>query len=205
MNYTRKDFESDLKNPDMPHIKDPERFVAFYEELGRGEIQRNQQVVPKRLKFIEPFGTILELGCHVGFNLVHFAKLGHFVTGVDISSTLLEEAQRRKDALPEEIGNRITLIHSDILDLGDLGKFDTIVLTEVLEHVIEPFSILKKAVEYMSRTSKIYVSAPNQQIGNFSHVRGIKRRWMSEAGERLGVSFKFVAHDRETRAIGMLL
>jgi len=204
MKYTQEDFFSDLKNPELLHIKSKERFIAFYEELGKLPVQKKQEMKP-RSDFIEPVGDILELGCHVGFHLMHFAKLGHNATGVDISSTLLAEAQIRKNRLPKDIREQVTLIHSDILDLGDIGKFDTIILTAVLEHVIEPFSILEKSIQYMKPASKIYVSAPIHQIGNFSHVRGVPPKWVKKAGNELGINFTFIPNGIMTQAIGTLV
>ena len=205
MKDARKNYLSDLRNPKMLHIKDHERFVSFYEELGKDEGQKNQQIVPSSIRKIEPVGTILELGCHVGFNLIYFAERGFTVTGVDISSTLLTEAQRRLDKLDLEIAERVTLIHSDILDLKDMGKYDTILLTEVLEHVINPVEILLAAKQYMKPTSKIYVFAPARRVGTYSHVRGILAKWIRKVGHEMGLDFKILVRGPNMKAIGTLI
>lgn len=205
MKYTRANYKRDLRNPEMPHIKDYEHYVAFYEELGKGLEQKYQQFRWNQMQFIEPVGDILELGCHSGFNLVHYASLGYKITGVDISSTLLNNAKERIQLYKPEIGRRIKLIHSDILNLNDLGKYDTIILTEVLEHVINPTAILKKTVEYMKPTSKLYVSAPRMRIGNYSHVRGISPEWLIQEGKKIGIYFLLVSAKMNTKAIGTLI
>ena len=204
MEYTDNDYFHDLKSPEMLHIKDKQRFVSFYEKLGTEEIQKRQQVSEMRLDILEKVkGTVIELGCHVGFQSIYLAERGHFVVGVDISSTLLEEAINRKNSLPKDVYERLTFIHSDIMSLPP-AKFDTILLTEVLEHVIEPFEILEKAIGFMHKDSILLVSAPNKRVGTYSHVRGITEQWLEESGERLGVNFKFFSTKRETKAIGMI-
>lgn len=206
MKYARRHFKRDLTNPEMLHIKSKERFIAFYEHLGKTTNALNQQMTKHRMKFIKPKGKILELGCHVGFNAIYYATLLHEVTGVDISSTLLMEAERRKSELPEEIANKLTFINSDILDLDvdKLGKFDTLILTETLEHVIDPVAILEKSKQFMHNFSTLYVSAPKKRVGNFSHVRGIPEDWLMDTGNKIGIDFKVVPHKKLTLGVGML-
>ncbi len=135
--YDKKHYLEDLKNPEMLHIKDKERFRNFYEEQGKEQIQKNQQVVPKRIKFINPKGKMIELGCHCGFNTIHYAKLGFEITGVDISSTYIEEANKRLSECDEKVRNKCKFIRSDIEDLDENyikkeGLFDCVILTEIL-------------------------------------------------------------------------
>lgn len=191
MNYTFADFKKDQMDPTMPHIKDYDRYIAFYEQLGKDEEQMRQGPNARRVNFVEPVGTILEVGCHVGYNVIHFAKLGFYVTGVDISSSLIEEAERRVYFLPEEVQDRITLVCSDILYLDAMERFDTVLLMEVLEHVIDPFGVLKKCVQFMTADAKIYITAPAERIGNYAHVRGVTEEWLREAGQELGLDFEF--------------
>ena len=75
--YNKIHYLEDLKSPEMKHIKDKERFKNFYNELGKDPIQLKQQVVPRRIHFINPRGKIIELGCHCGFNSIKYAKEGH--------------------------------------------------------------------------------------------------------------------------------
>ena len=167
----------------MKHIKNKERFKNFYDELGKEAIQKRQQVVPKRIKFIEPRGRIIELGCHCGFNSIYYAKQGFSTIGVDISDTLIEEANRRLSECNFEVKSRCKFICADIEDLGQEfinkeGKFETILLTEVLEHCIDPDKLIEKAVSLLSEDGKIYISAPVMRVGTYSHVRGIKEKYL---------------------------
>lgn len=209
MNYSREDYLSDCRNPDMPHIKDYGRYCAFYEELGNDPVQKKQQVVPHRIDFIEPRGSVIELGCHVGFNSILWAQQGLSCIGVDFSSTLIEEANRRRDEQSKDTKDRLRFICADILDLSteELGLFDTVVLTEVLEHVPDPLPILEKAVEFMHGQSKLYVSAPDRRVGTYAHVRGISEQYLIDTANELSLDIQIVPDKskntkyRDTRAI----
>lgn len=217
MEYTKKDYEKDMHSPEMLHIQDPERYAAFYEERGKHMEQYRVRPNGRVIKFVQPVGeTILDLGCNVGRYAIHYAKEGFEVVGVDISSTVLKEAERKTAKLPKKVADRIKYIHSDIMDLKDLGTFDTIILTEILEHVIDPLAVLKKcATEFMKPTSRIFITTPAERIGIYEHVRGVPQDWLREAGEKVELKFKFSdyiyypkIHNKQktvkTRAIGRL-
>ena len=110
MIYTEEDYYDDLHSGKMLHLKSKERFLAFYERLGMDDIQKQQQVVNSRLDVLEKVkGTVIELGCHVGFQSIYLAELGHKVTGVDISSSLIHEEKIKKNKLPGEILNKLII------------------------------------------------------------------------------------------------
>jgi 2-polyprenyl-3-methyl-5-hydroxy-6-metoxy-1,4-benzoquinol methylase len=199
MRYTDKDFKHDLNSPEMLHIKDPERYRAFYEMIGKNQVQGKTRlrngIAPFARRLVEPKGTILELGCSAGYNIIHYATLGHPGVGVELSKSLFTEAVRRRERLEPEVAELVWFIHSDILDLegpDELGLYDTIIMTEVLEHVIDPQAVLQKAAMYMKPTSKLFISAPLERIGNYSHVRGITPIWLMQVGDAVGLEFTFL-------------
>lgn len=186
--YDIEEFQRDLTDSSMPHTKDKKRFKDFYNELGKDPIQDGQtyEAIERRMRFIEPKGKILELGCHCGFDLIHWARQGFECVGVDCSDSLIEMGKKKVSRESPEIQNRITFVNSFIEDFIPKEKYETIVLTETLEHVIDPVSILKKAEECLSEDGRIFVSVPEVRCGNFSHVRGINKKelaiFLSETG-----------------------
>ncbi len=187
MTYTKEDFEKDLVNKEMPHTKSRERFESFYNELGKLAVQRNQSYQKHRMDFLKAKGEVLELGCHTGFNLIHYAQQGLKCTGVDISQPLLDVAQERINFLPKEVQERITLIRSWIEDLVVDKQYDTILLTELLEHVIDPFAVLKKAKEFLKPNGIIYITSPSTHWGNNSHIRGVSREYLEALLDEAGL------------------
>lgn len=192
MKYTIEDYRKDLRNPEMEHIKSRERFEAFYTMLGSEPVQKKQNVVMNRFSFIEPKGNIIELGCHVGFNLIHLANQGFNVTGVDVSQTLLDEATDRVSKLPKDVADRITLKKSFIEDLDEGTKYDTIILTETLEHCIDPKPVVEKAHNLLADDGSIFISAPSTRTGTYSHVRGISKDYLRRLLAKCGLKEEYI-------------
>lgn len=100
--------------------------------------------------------TVLDVGCGEG-DLAHALKeRGYVVTGVDVSSRALEEADSvlhdsvcfdvESAEWPKEMMER---------------KFDLIVASEVLEHLFDPAAFLRKATDILSPNGKIIITIPN--------------------------------------------
>jgi len=189
MEYTRKDYLADLKSDSVRHTESVEHFQAFYDELGRDPVQHVQKFKARKMSFVVPKGRILELGCHWGFNCFHYAEAGFSVVGVDISETLIALANEKLSAHLRKSDLDLCFINSWIenLDVNELGKFDTIILTDTLEHVIDPLPVLQKAKDLLADDGKIYISCPVANTGTNSHVRGITQDQMRELFNKVGL------------------
>jgi 2-polyprenyl-3-methyl-5-hydroxy-6-metoxy-1,4-benzoquinol methylase len=185
--YTKDDFMDDLFSNKIQHTKSLDRFSGFYHELGKLKVQHEQKYQAYRTDWIKPKGEVIELGCHVGFNVIKWARDGFNVTGVDISKSLLDQAKDRVRRQPREVRCRIKWIKSFIESLPVDKKYDTIVVTETLEHVINPLTILEKARDLLAKNGKIYVTSPNVKTGNNSHVRGVSSYYMRELAHKSGL------------------
>lgn len=64
-------------------------------------------------------GKLLDLGCGAGRHAIEFVKNGICVTGIDISSTMIEKAKQR--ALAEEV--EIEFIEANLLELDQLPVY----------------------------------------------------------------------------------
>ena len=194
MSYSKRDFEQDLADPEMPHIRSREHFEAFYDQLALGEA-RKVTYPAHRMDWISltKGGWVIELGCHVGYDLVHWLYQDPELTawGVDVSQNMLAEADRR--LMQSHPGKRWVLLHSFIEDLevpSNAHQITDVVLTETLEHVQDPHPVLAKAVE-LAHYGTLWITVPQTRWGNFSHVRGISTDEMWEmlrsAGATKGV------------------
>lgn len=105
-------------------------------------------------------GTVLDAGCGRGELLDALRACGLPAKGVDISSAAVEKV--RHLGLEAEALD----IEKDKIE----GSFDAITCLEVLEHLEEPLTVLKKLARSVRPGGHIIVSLPNE--GNFYH--GIK-------------------------------
>lgn len=100
-------------------------------------------------------GRVLDLGCSGGLLAKEIRTLGHTVTGVDVV------------AIDGVLDNVDRFVEADLnaplpADLG--GPFDTILVADVLEHLVRPDALLQSLHDHLSPGGVVVVSVPN-----FSH------------------------------------
>jgi SAM-dependent methyltransferase len=112
---------------------------------------------PEMLPFV-PSGarTILDVGCGAGaFGAALKARRSDaVVTGVEIDPRAAEAARARLDRVLT--GDALAALAS----LGD-ERFDTIVLNDVLEHVVDPEALLRDLAAHVAAGGCVVASIPN--------------------------------------------
>lgn len=109
----------------------------------------------KKLEFIQShlkaFGarSVLELGCGQGLILQELSGLAR--VGVEISDD--EAAIARTKALDVRVG------HAGRYDAG--RTFDAVIASEVIEHMIEPQSLLANAARHLRQGGLLILTTPN--------------------------------------------
>ena len=97
---------------------------------------------------IDPGTRVLDVGCGVGRWSLLLAARGATVTGVDLSPTMIAEANRRAQA--QGIGSDCRFLVQDLAQLDVGAQFDLIVGVTVLQHILDP-ALLQSAVQRMAR------------------------------------------------------
>jgi len=148
----------------MKYAKDVVRSVVDYElhELGL-QNQPEYEVEPaytlkksplsSHSQLLEMIGPaprkILDIGCGQG-ELGHTLKMrGHYVVGVDYNEPKFE--------LDE-------FMHTDLsrgLPVDEVRRFNVVILADVLEHMLDPLSLLLQAKDRLAPGGKLLVSLPN--------------------------------------------
>ena len=97
---------------------------------------------------------VLEIGCGVGNIAIPIASLGYPVTAIDIHGPSVETVRRRNAFA------NLQALHKPFEEMP-LAEFDTIILTEVLEHVGPCDDMLARICSAMRPGARLVMTVPN--------------------------------------------
>lgn len=114
--------------------------------------------------------VVLDIGCGNGFNSYCISKKVKKVIGIDINKENVKYAKENYRS------NNIEYIYGDALNYSFGGKFDVVVLSNVLEHIRDRIEFLKKL----------------KGLGNKFLIRVpmIDRSWLAMYKKELGVEYR---------------
>jgi len=132
-------------------------FPEAQSELNEKRIEiRNKGLLGKVIEKLRSYGypivSILDIGGGSGINLMLYSE----VTGAtELYSIDIREPQIKL--------NGINYIKSAVEDLPSLNlpKFDAITMTEVIEHLLDPDSVLQNVVNLLSDHGILIITTPN--------------------------------------------
>ena len=115
---------------------------------------------------------VLEVGTATGFLSAEMKKRGCVVTGIEQDPQMAQIAQQHCDKM----------ITADVehLDFSQLGKYDAIVLGDVVEHLRNPQQFLREIAKFLKPGGKVLMSLPNVAniwvrlnllLGRFNYTR----------------------------------
>ncbi len=111
----------------------------------------------------ESASTILEVGCAAGMTGKELKKRpGVFVAGVENDPEAAALARKVLDDVVEGNIEDMELPYSE-------NSFDCILFADVLEHLIDPLSVLKKTRKYLKPGGTVVASIPNVQFMGLIH------------------------------------
>lgn len=160
----------EIKN--KPSKKELQEYYAqkyFQEDKGcyesnydKSEVQYFLNKIEQRHKIFKNIsnietGNLLDVGSGEGFSLKYFDNIGWECIGLDFSKAGI----RQNNPLQEKL-----LIQGDIFEnltqiTNNRKRFDLILLDNVLEHVIDPFELLKSLNSIISDNGILIVEVPN--------------------------------------------
>ena len=93
---------------------------------------------------------VLDVGCGDGGTALLLGREGSTVVGVDHAQSALDEAERRLAAEADAVRGRVRFLHAEANDLPlPDASFDTVLLGEVLEHLVRPRPVLDEAARLL--------------------------------------------------------
>ena len=105
--------------------------------------------------------TILDIGCSQGIVCLLLGREGFNCVGIDIENGAIEYAKGELEKQEDITKQRITFQVADAtrLEFED-NTFDTIILGEILEHLLHPEKVLKEAKRVLKEAGKVVITVP---------------------------------------------
>jgi 2-polyprenyl-3-methyl-5-hydroxy-6-metoxy-1,4-benzoquinol methylase len=127
-----------------------------------------QHLVPRDAK------RILDLGCSSGaVGAALKARQGGEVIGIERDPELAEDARERLDRVI--VSDLDRLFDSD-QDLG-IGEVDCLIAADVLEHLVDPWTVLRDAVRLVRPEGSVVISLPNVRYWETFRALGLRGTW----------------------------
>ncbi len=114
-------------------------------------------------------GRVLDIGCSQGLLPILLARRGVEVVGVDVEEPSLAFARARLAEEPAEVQNRVTLLCTDAITWSPPERFDTVVLGEILEHVVHPDQLLAAAARLLADGGRLILTVPLGWLDHHDH------------------------------------
>lgn len=110
----------------------------------------------KILSWVAESKSVLEFGCHTGRLSEWLQKKQCDVIGVEVNQSAINDAT---PFLKKQIVGNIE--SDEVWESISSDKFDVIIFSHVLEHLTDPWSILKKSTEFLKKNGVIIIALPN--------------------------------------------
>jgi 2-polyprenyl-3-methyl-5-hydroxy-6-metoxy-1,4-benzoquinol methylase len=163
-----KETDSPLKDKvyaKVRHAFDPEEYRKFYAEhlpeapIPEEYITQAENVFPRWdwfFRSIKDKGvkTMIDLGCADGVLPLTCAKNGIEATGVNLYKPSVDLANERA----KKLGFKAKFVCDDLFNIT--GKYDAVVLMEVLEHLPDPQKGIDHAMSLVAKSGSLYLSTP---------------------------------------------
>lgn len=111
-------------------------------------------------------GRLLDVGCNEGRNLVFYRRAGFTPEGLELNAVAAEAARRRGFMVHE----------TDLAHLRPSLPFDRVVLSNVLEHTLDPRATLADVKRVLAPGGEVWISLPNRRSWQRSLFG---RRWVN--------------------------
>jgi 2-polyprenyl-3-methyl-5-hydroxy-6-metoxy-1,4-benzoquinol methylase len=140
------------------------RYPRFFGQILNSLVMRRARLLGDKAKIAE--GSVLDIGCGQGLFLKQFADRGWRAIGIEVSSSAAFYAR--------EILGLDVLVGKQATRNLENDSFDIVCLWHVLEHVVQPRTLLREAHRVLKNDGKLLLSVPN--FGSLE-ARAGKKNW----------------------------
>lgn len=106
------------------------------------------------LKYVGTEKKVLDIGCLTGYLSFLCMKRGNQVIGIDFIKKALKHAKKLG------VDARYCNIEEDEIPVENV-KFDVVIISEVIEHLIDPIKVFEKITKVLKPSGILIVSTPN--------------------------------------------
>lgn len=174
---------------------------AYYGALGTDFSKKTRE----RINWIVTHvlgSKVLDIGCSQGINAILLGREGKKVDGIDISHESVEYAKTELGKEHPSVQASVSFKVSNFMTDQDIDtNYDTILLTEVLEHISDPDSFLKKTVSHLKPGGRLIVTVP---FGINDFIDHKRTYYYSLLAEQLGAQFKIESFEYLGRWTGVI-
>jgi glycosyltransferase involved in cell wall biosynthesis/SAM-dependent methyltransferase/spore maturation protein CgeB len=133
---------------------------AYFGKLGDAFMRETQARIHWICERVEG-PRVLDAGCSQGITTLLLAREGKQVLGVDVDTKAIEEARALLSQEPKRVQQCARLEHGDFLSLPAPDTlFDSLVMSEVLEHLIQPSAFIEAAPRHLKPGGRLVVTVP---------------------------------------------
>ncbi|WP_386685115.1 class I SAM-dependent methyltransferase [Loktanella sp. R86503] len=146
---------------DVPTFEIGDRISdAYYGSMGDAFARKVRQRVHWIAEQVQGH-AVLDIGCSQGIGCILLGREGHVVEGVDIDANAIARAGEYLAQEPESVRRNVTFRNADFMGADfDDRRFSTIVMGEVLEHLVRPQVFVARAYDLLEEGGRIVVTVP---------------------------------------------
>lgn len=134
-------------------------YEAYMGDMGEKFAEKTQ----KRIHWIcskVQGEKVLDVGCSQGITAILLARRGIHVTGLDINEGTVSQAREFLAKEPEEIQKRVEFCQADFGSYDALEQYDTVIMGEVLEHLLHPQIFIANAEKVLKDDGVLIITVP---------------------------------------------
>lgn len=120
------------------------------------DIKRLGFVVNAILDYVPSGSKILDMGCGKGNMAIQLAKMGYDVVGIDSDKLSVEHAE----SLIQLPNLKFSISTVEEFECNE-KSVDVIICSEIIEHLVDPFSFLKKTITFLKDDGILIITIPN--------------------------------------------
>ncbi|WP_018753881.1 class I SAM-dependent methyltransferase [Paenibacillus sanguinis] len=115
--------------------------------------------------------SVLDIGCSQGIAELILAREGKKAVGIDIEESVIAYANEALQNQSDSVKRNVKYFVSSVFDYESDQKFDTVILTEVMEHFTSSSSLLQKVKNFLAEEGSIVITVPFGINDYFDHKK----------------------------------